>query len=123
MAAPDQAISTNLQYVEINTPESNNNTYSDWGVIRHGVPQGSVLGPLLFLICINDVPPIINTQSKPVLFADDTSIISHPEIDCFQDCMNDVFASLNKWIKTNKLILNFDKTNFKKFCTKKIVLI
>jgi hypothetical protein len=31
--------------------------------------------------------------------------------------MNDVFAGLNKWIKANKLILNFDKTNFKKFCT------
>jgi hypothetical protein len=43
--------------------------------------------------------------------------IAHPEIDCFQNCMNDVSASLNKWIKANKLTLNFDKTNFMKFCT------
>jgi hypothetical protein len=53
-----------------------------------------------------------------LLFADDTNIIiSHPEIDCFQICMNDVFAGLNKWIKTNKQTLNSDKTNFMKFCT------
>jgi hypothetical protein len=48
------------------------------------------------------------TLSKPILFADDTNIIiSHPEFDCFQICMNDVFAGLNKWIKANKLTLNF----------------
>jgi hypothetical protein len=77
-----------------------------------------VLGPLLFLIYINDLPPTINSQSKPILFADDTNIIiiSHPEINCFQICMNDVFAGLKKWIK-DKLPLNFDKTNFMKFCT------
>jgi hypothetical protein len=43
-------------------------------------------------------------------------LTSHPEIGCFQDCMNDVFASLNKWIKANKLTLNFKKTNVMKFC-------
>jgi hypothetical protein len=53
-----------------------------------------------------------------LLFADDTNIIiSHPEIDSFPDCMNDVFASLNKWIKANKLTLYFDKTSFMKLCT------
>jgi hypothetical protein len=59
---------------------------------------------------INDLPPTINSQSKPILFADDTNIIiSHTEIDCFQICMNDVFAGMNKWIKANKLTLNFEK--------------
>jgi hypothetical protein len=48
---------------------------------------------------------------------DTNIIISHPEIDCFQICMNDIFGGLNKWIKANKLTLNFDKTNFMKFCT------
>jgi hypothetical protein len=63
------------------------------------------------------LPPSISSQSKPILFADDTSIILHPEIDYFQICMNDVFAGLNKWIEGNKLTLNFDETNFMKLCT------
>jgi hypothetical protein len=44
-------------------------------------------------------------------------IISYPEIYCFQYCMNDAFARLNKWIKANQLTLNFYKTNCMKFCT------
>ena len=54
-------------------------SYSNWGEITHGVLQGSILGPLLFLLYINYLPQITNDNSKIDLFADDTSmIISNP---------------------------------------------
>jgi len=54
----------------------NKNSYnvSNWAKVRHGVSQGSILGPLLFLLYINDLPKIKNKTSAPIIFADDTSI-------------------------------------------------
>jgi hypothetical protein len=63
-------------------------------------------------------PQPLSLSLNLYFFADDTNIImSHPEIDCFQICMNDFFTGLNKWIKANKLTLNFYKTNVIRFCT------
>jgi hypothetical protein len=61
--------------VEIKNKNFSSNAFSDWGIIKHSVPQGSILGPLLFLLYINDLSKTINKKSKPILFSDDTSII------------------------------------------------
>ena len=53
----------------------NSDKVSDRAKVRHGVSQGSILGPLLFLLYINDLPKIINKTLAPIIFADDTSIL------------------------------------------------
>jgi hypothetical protein len=47
---------------------------SNWETIKHGVPQCTILGPLLFIIYVNDLPSTVNTESVPLIFADDTSV-------------------------------------------------
>jgi hypothetical protein len=71
-------------------------------------------------VCVYDLPTaIINLQADGTII-----IISHPEIDLFQSCINYAFASSKKWFKTKQLKLSFDKTNVMKFCaTPKLVLI
>jgi len=59
----------------IHNDSENSNKVSDWAKVRHGISQGSVLGPLLFLLYVNDLPKIINKTSAPIIFADDTSIL------------------------------------------------
>jgi hypothetical protein len=93
-------------------------TYSSWGIIEHGFPQGSILGPLLFIIYINDLPPTINTLAIPIIFADDTSvIISSKNLDDFCMLSNRVLSLMSKWFAANKLTLNLNKTNIIKFTT------
>jgi hypothetical protein len=68
------------------------------------------LGPLLFLLYINDLPKIINKTLAAVIFADDTSILfTHSNLIDFNKNISIVFTTLNKWLGENQLSLNFNK--------------
>jgi hypothetical protein len=69
-------------------------------MIRHGVPQGFISGPTLFLLYINDLPAVVNKKAIPVLFADDTSILcTHRNFMEYHVYIETVFENLNTWFK------------------------
>ena len=84
-----------LQFVEFNSYKS---TYIP---ISTGVPQGSVLGPLLFLIYINDLPLISNIFSM-LMYADDTTLYCNIDQDVNEDVINVELAKLSEWLGANK---------------------
>ena len=97
-----------------------NKLYSTWEHVKHGVPQGSVLGPLLFLIYINDLSLTMNKSGNSILFADDTSIIiSDTNPLDFKSNINQTMTEIINWFQSNLLTLNCDKTQFLQFLTKK----
>ena len=77
-----------------------------------GIPQGSILGPLFFLVYINDLPECLN-QATPRLFADDTNLtVAGESIQEIELNMNSDLACINEWLLANKLSLNVTKTEF-----------
>ena len=87
------------------------NYQSSKKLITYGVPQGSVLGSLLFTIYINDISSI--TSIFPRLFADDKSclILKGSKFENLNHKIETEVANVNKWLKANKLSLNLSKSN------------
>ena len=89
-----------------------NGVSSDTLSISCGVPQGSVLGPLLFLLYINDLPNISSKLSF-FLFADDTNIYyESSNLVEIEKTVNAELKLLSQWLNLNRLALNVSKTNF-----------
>ena len=88
---------------------------SDDTIITHGVPQGSVLGPLLFLLYINDFRNCCRAFDFHI-FADDTNLFySNSSLIELEETINYNLTLVSNWLKANKLSLNIDKTNFINF--------
>ena len=95
---------------------------SDLSQVHYGVPQGSILGPLLFVLYIND---IVNTSEylRYILFADDSNFyISHTNINYLLTLMNQEMDKIQKWVITNKLTINISKTHYMIFHRRKLPL-
>ena len=87
------------------------NATSNSEIITHGVPQGSILGPLLFLIYINDLPDNL-VNSKAILYADDTNLIFHDkDLKKLITSINSELPKVQSWFSANKLTLNTKKTH------------
>jgi hypothetical protein len=100
-------LTNRAQYVEYNGVPSNLLN------IHCGVPQGSILGPLLFIIYMNDLPDIVE-NFKMILYADDTTLfasLNNPLNNVNNtSLLNDELCLINKWLKVNRLSINMTKT-------------
>ena len=89
-----------------------NKYFSEAGQLLCGVPQGSILGPLLFLLYINDTPQAVKCEL--LLYADDTYLIfQHSDINEIEIHLNKNFSSICVWFVNNKLSIHFDEDKTK----------
>ena len=105
-------LNSRYQYVSIN------GNFSQKRLITHGVPQGSVLGPLLFIIFINDLSSAV-THSITHHFADDTNLLYVSDsLKKINSCINHDLKLITTWLRANKIALNASKTEIVLFRSK-----
>ena len=98
-------LSNRYQYTVINSCKSRQTS------VTCGVPQGSTLGPLSFIIYVNDMPLASNLNTK--LFVNDTVLsLSNKRLKPSDTAVNEELARIDNWLKINKLSLNYNKTKY-----------
>ena len=97
---------------------------SDWVVINHGVPQGTVLGPLIFILYVNDFSEAVSTYCDVLQFADDTAILCHAKNEAnLQLIAEDTLNKTGQYMKQNRLTLNEKETELMVFRNEKLPII
>ena len=100
-----------------------NNMYSDVKLISAGVPQGSILDPLLFIIFVNDVFQFLSHNVQIYLYADDTAIVFTADSDAnLQVEIDNFFIGYSNWCSRNCIVVNPVKSNFLSFNTSNITV-
>ncbi|RVE47616.1 hypothetical protein evm_007713 [Chilo suppressalis] len=103
-------LSSRIQTVEVNGVRSSGSH------VEMGVPQGSILGPFLFLVYINDLPFFVENLCEIVLFADDTSLLFNVDRRKNNyDDVNNALSQVLQWFNVNNLKINANKTKCIKF--------
>ena len=109
-------LSDRRQFVSMSEKESTTS------IIPHGVPQGSILGPLLFILFINDLPLHVSSANTD-LYADDTTLtcsVNWMDMDRLQISLNAAVSETVHWATANKLPLNEKKTKVLTICGKRL---
>ena len=102
-------LTNRIQYISITR-----DLETDTKNICCGVPQGSILGPLLFLLYVNDLHN--STALDPIMFADDTNLFyEHNDLKTLFSLVNQELQKINEWFEANKLSLNVDKKKILSF--------
>ena len=94
------------------------NVLSEPELVTSGVPQGSIIGPLLFVLLVNDLPKVTSSCSL-LMYADDIVLFySHKDVSDIERKLNQDLSSIDAWLSDNSLFLNREKTECLLFGTR-----